>query len=456
MELAELQNKIPQLSNLLPSQREWLERLLFQMTFNKPATVNVVGAVSSGKSTMALAVAELFSDHYNVALLDASKTDLPQTLMQQWFGTAVMTEISLRSQIEQANPSSPLLLIVDNAEHLSAELREQLAGVATVQLEFSVEQLTGSDLVLVLNRLTNTDAAQLLKGQDVNDLDIAQRLADADGDISQLLKNNPVSTANTPITRSPAVNSYISLGAGAGLILLAVLFWYFSSASENSESRNVAVAPLESTEIVSETASATVATQDIEQVPAAALAEMSVEELPAADMQQPIQGATSTVEDKDEQATIDEEPLQSVAVDAVQQETLTEPAPSQEDVISDALPASEVNADIKLAGYQYDEPELLNYDKSHFALQLAVLSSDEAYQRFKKTYPTVSVVTYQRNWQGKRQLVLLQADYPDKVSARNMISKLPDALRATGPFIKSMQSVQTEIRFRPVEHVDQE
>lgn len=455
MELAELQSEIPRLTNLLPSQREWLERLLFQMTFNKPATVNVVGAVSSGKSTLALAVAELFSDYYNVALLDASKTDLPQTLMQQWFGASVLPEASLRSQIEQANTSLPLLLIVDNADQLPAELREELAGVAAVQLEFSVEQLTGCDVVLVLNRLTNADAAQLLKGQDVNDLDIAQRLADADGDISRLLKASPAIAVSSAMSRSPAVNSYISLGAGAGLILLAVLFWYFNSASDDAAIRKADVTSVETT--IPEPVSDTSAIPASDKVPATTSLEFTAEELPTTDMLQQTQDVTPAAEDEVAPVTIDEAPLQGGTVDfAQEQEQLTEESPSEEDNATATLSASELNADTKLAGYQYDESVLLSYDKSHFAVQLAVLSSDAAYQRFKNTYPSVPVVTYQRNWQGKRQFVLLLADYPDKASARNTISTLPDALRATGPFIKSIQSVQTEIRFRPIEHVNQD
>lgn len=451
MDLAKLQHKIPQLTNLLPSQREWMERLLFQMTFNKPASINVIGAVSSGKSTLALAVAELLSDDYNVALLDAAKPDLAQTLMQQWFGAVLLADKSLREQLEQAATSQPLLLIVDNAEYLSEEMRQQLTGVAAVQLEFSSEQIAECELVLVLNRITNIDAAQLLKGKGINDLDIAQRLAEADGNIAELIKARPAPVSSAPTVGSTSVNPYITLGAGAVLILLAALFWFFNSAPDEAKGGGATLPAQPVAEIQQSTLSDIETEQNAETQDTAVVQEQAVladEAMSQSTVAPEANGLTQS----EETPVIEQSDI--VVADAA--EAVDEQFVRNEISGDDGLSESAPHLDVGKTHYDYDEATLLSYDKTHFAVQLAVLSSDDAYRRFKQSYPGVAVVTYQRNWQGKRQLVLLQADYPDKVTARATIKELPEALRATGPFIKSIQSVQTEIRFRPAGQEQQE
>ena len=50
MDITELQARLAHMTQLLPSQREWLERLLFQLAFNQHNTVGVIGAAGSGKS----------------------------------------------------------------------------------------------------------------------------------------------------------------------------------------------------------------------------------------------------------------------------------------------------------------------------------------------------------------------------------------------------------------------
>ena len=72
MDITDLQTRLAQLDHLLPSQREWLERLLFQLAFNDHQLISILGSAGSGKSTLALAIAELLSDQYNIALLDTS------------------------------------------------------------------------------------------------------------------------------------------------------------------------------------------------------------------------------------------------------------------------------------------------------------------------------------------------------------------------------------------------
>ena len=103
MDITELQSRLTELEHLLPSQREWVERLLFQLAFNDVNYIEAVGAEGSGKSTLALALAELFSEQYNVALVSSATAmpELANQLMQQWFAVPAQADMGLQQQIAQ-------------------------------------------------------------------------------------------------------------------------------------------------------------------------------------------------------------------------------------------------------------------------------------------------------------------------------------------------------------------
>ena len=107
-----------------------------------------------------------------------------------------------------------------------------------------------------------------------------------------------------------------------------------------------------------------------------------------------------------------------------------------------------VQADNNVPVYVYQETSLLKLAKSDFAVQLAVLSSDAALTRFTAAYPELEVLSYQRQWQGKMQLVLVLAPFNSSEQAKQQMAQLPAALRATGPFVKSVQAIQAEIKAR--------
>ncbi len=60
--MSELQQKLTQIKGLLPSQRQWLERLVFQLEFNPYQLIYMVGGPGTGKTTLTLAIAELLSE----------------------------------------------------------------------------------------------------------------------------------------------------------------------------------------------------------------------------------------------------------------------------------------------------------------------------------------------------------------------------------------------------------
>ncbi len=423
MDTADLQTKLTQLTQLLPSQRECLDRLLFQLAFNQHKSIRIVGAEGTGKSVLALAMAELFSDRFNVALLDnkTKESDVTTHLMKQWFNLTASPDTPLTEQLNAAASSLPLLLIVDDADSFSDALLQKLHEQDCLLFCFARDDGQSDDLTLVLNTLTPEDAAQLLHHQQLNEVDIAQRLAYANGNIHLLLQALPTAVAaGTEEDNTSVVRRYKPiLVATAGVLLLAVLWWVMSGA-DNAQTPAPVVNTTQPDPIYSPVADKPVAETvvlDTEQYNATA--EQSQHTAPV--LQQP---------------EVDEPDLATPELAA-----------------SDEYPAADEQQPVarlseQTTEHQYDEIQLLAMDNQAFAVQLAVLSSDAAYQRFKLAYPELPVLAYMRSWQGQKQLVLLLADYVDKAAAKATIAALPPALTATGPFIKALQAVQTEINVR--------
>ena len=117
-----LQQRLTQYPGLLGSQRQLLQRLLLQLEFNQPDRLQLVGASGSGKSTLILTLADLCSEQFNVALVQAdaalAPVDLLKVLQQQWLGSAVMPR-TLPDFLAQLSKAEQYLLLVDDADHLN-------------------------------------------------------------------------------------------------------------------------------------------------------------------------------------------------------------------------------------------------------------------------------------------------------------------------------------------------
>ena len=451
MDITELQARLAQMTQLLPSQREWLERLLFQLAFNQHNTVGVIGAVGSGKSVLALATAELFSEQYNVAFLDnkVAESDVSSQLMQQWFSLAADLQLPLVEQVTAALSSQSLLLVVDDFDRFSAVLQQQLRQLPCLLLSFASDDLSNNDLTLVLNRLTSADAVQLLQSKQLDEQDIVKRLADVNGNMHDLLQ--PAQSeipSQVPPTLADA-KPYTKLAiASVVLVMLALLLWWMMSD------------PVKTNKPVMPAAAVKPITPAIVQPAVTVQPEVAVQ--PVAEQVTPIQADSDTGTAGLDATPAQLAPEQIVVADKTEQ--LAADVTNAVDILQNNKP--EVNAEqaaetelrsdkaliVELASeqqqYQLDEMSLLGAEREAFAVQLAVLSSEAAYQRFKSTYPALPVKAYQRNWQGQTQIVLLLVSFVEKDAARAQIKQLPAALRATGPFIKSLQAVQTEIKVR--------
>ncbi|MGP9800106.1 hypothetical protein [Rheinheimera sp. NSM] len=424
MDTTELQTKLATLSHLTPSQHEWLERLLFQLAFNDSRQIHATGAVGAGKSTLAMAVAELFSGQYNVAMLNPplDEAKAQQQLMQQWFGAVWQADSPLVTQVNAQASTLPLLLIIDDAEHFSNSFLQQLEALPCVLFCFSVQKVADNGLVLTLGQLTTADAEYLLQHENLNSIELAARLASADGNLHLLLQSATDSSSATEATEPPQPGfrlSTVQLASGvAVLLLIAVLAFMLWPEPE----KKVVRIPVVPTAVIP-------ASEPEEALPAELI--VSEEPVAEADIAEAAPQPMPTVQDEIVVAEIDD--ATSAITDDNQATVVVEPA----EVETTPPPAVD---------YLFDEVQLLAADKQQVALQLAVLSSDAALQRFKSAYPQLMTLTYQRSWQGKMQLVLLLAPFSNATAAKAERDQLPEALQATGPFVKTMQAVQAEIK----------
>jgi DamX protein len=448
MDITELQSRLPQLSHLLPSQREWLERLLFQLAFNDSDQIYIFGPVGAGKSTLAMAIAELFSEHFNIALLSSNidESQVPQQLMQQWFGKTAQADIAITEQITADLSQLPLLLIVDDAERYSTALTQQLNALASLQFYFSTQSPDSPGLTLTLNRITTADAEFLLHHAELNSIELAERLALAGGNIRLLLQPSErpglIKTAPDDTAPKPNKQRYATVALIVSA-LLAYALW-----PEPHKPRQATRQPIKQ-QIAPETqqdgvAPTGIAPADITPI-AIGQSEHTDPLLADADAKSSIVDAVSQRDDD----TLVPEPeitAQNTAVADIKADiTIESPAVASGQDEPDISSSADTTWSVL---YQHDETQLLSLQKHQVAVQLAVLSSEAALKRFKRNYPQLTTLSYQRNWQGKMQLVLLLAPFDDAPSAKAELKQLPEALRATGPFIKAVQAVQAEIRAR--------
>ncbi|MDX5407400.1 MAG: hypothetical protein LPK11_10260 [Chromatiaceae bacterium] len=454
MDITLLQQKLAQQTQLLPTQREWLERLLFQLAFNDVPQVEAPGAVGSGKSTLALATAELFSEQYNVALLDGKVAagKAGEQLMQQWFSQPLQPHTDLAQQVAAAQTTSPLLLIVDDAEQLPLAVLQQLADLPCLLIYFCSEPLRVAPLSLTLNRLTADDAAILLQHEALNSIELASRLAAADGNLHALLLPPRSPSATTAVDTVKSRIPLWAIGAGgAVVVLLLLLLWPAEDKAAKRPPLPTQPNITHSDNTTATTASSDTVTDDRISDFAAGVsdADVGLDNLSDPSSAAPDADALQTQTQSADTAEVTA-PAQAFSTAQPETEAVEDEAQSSPAHINDAANDKQqtVQADNDVPAYVYQETALLQMAKSNFAVQLAVLSSDAALKRFTAAYPELEVLSYQRQWQGKMQLVLVLAPFNSSEQAKQQMAQLPAALRATGPFVKSVQAIQAEIKAR--------
>ena len=539
--------KIAAMKGLLPTQRQWLERFAFQIEFNRPQLIEVIGGAGSGKSTLCLSIADLLSTQYNIALLTVeSHLTIPairQHLLEHWYGFAGDGRTSLTQAVAERRSSQPLALVLDHAEQLPPELWPELRNLPCLIIAAVEQGDAGADVQLQIPPLSLDDAEQLLEGSGFSTLSVAERLEQAQNNIHVLLNPQQRQTSVAPAFKTYSLlTPVLVFMLGLAVIASVVGFWWWSEqqrlAQPNAQTLTylpepeptVVKAPVISSADVKANVDALVA--DLETVPEsssqtaalakrddfntaqsmqsepisdpitaaqtdatndAALAEPRLSDSVAADMivdeatQQPdasskttdtqslgtvtdVSTATSNAqqndiatemaaESLDMNASIrDADLLEDAATElattnttdvtvsensGLQQSSQTQPDPA---ITTSSVIGSDSAARQQKAaayGYAYGEAELLSMSGQQYALQLVVFSNDAALRSFQQTFSQFKTLTYVRQKNGQRQLVVVLAPFADAQMARQKRQTLPPAL--ANAFVKPLADIHSEI-----------
>lgn len=232
--MSELQQKLTQIKGLLPSQRQWLERLVFQLEFNPYQRIHMVGGPGTGKTTLTLAIADLLSNQFNLALISAepelTAARVRQHVLEHWFGVCKDAGKPLLQLVGDRELTEPLALVIDNAENLPAELWAELADLPCLVIAASEQPEQTAELNLPLPALSLEDAQMLLEGAGLNTLTVADRMDTAMGNIHILLdpalarRQQP----KTEIKPASLAKPLLVFTLGMALIGAVVFFWFWT------------------------------------------------------------------------------------------------------------------------------------------------------------------------------------------------------------------------------------
>jgi septal ring-binding cell division protein DamX len=457
MKIRSLQQQLDQNSYLLPSQRDLLSRLLFQLAFNDFDRLAIVGAAGSGKSTLALVLAELFSEcqemPVNVALVQSplSLQQLSKQLSQQWFATEQLDAESLLARCSTDNATEYVLLL-DDADTLDLSCWALLEQLPARLFCFISQPDPRFQLNLTIPALSLVDSQQLLQEQQLDPLALAERFALSQGNLHLLLQMPLSATrdgaSNTSVTRTKKVaaqsGSFPWLAAVALIAVVAI-----AAVSWLGHTPSTTLPPLPTS-----TAADTAVTANIPR--AELMPDLPEQSLSTAEMIEPETPAFASVtvsETTDHVNLVAEhssdaipeqvaEPVTAVATE------IPVAAPEQAPVTIKPTPEAKpqtvrATATVKPAGSA--ATALAALAATERLVQLAVLSDDAALKRFQQQYPGLQYQLYQRQQQGRQQWVLVAGPFKNNAAASAYIAQLPAKLRDAGPFIRTARSVQQDL-----------
>lgn len=95
------------------------------------------------------------------------------------------------------------------------------------------------------------------------------------------------------------------------------------------------------------------------------------------------------------------------------------------------------------------EKWLMSLDEAKYTLQMLGASEEESVQKFLARYPSLKEIAYYRTTHDKRDwYVVVYGVFPSKESAKQELGRLPRQLQASGPWARTLASVQKEISQR--------
>ncbi len=234
--MSHLQQKLTKIQGLLPSQRSWLERLVFQLEFNPYQLIHMVGPSGSGKTTLTLAIADLLSNEFNLALIKAepelNAVRVRQHIIEHWFGGTCKDANRTLLQLVGDRPlKEPLALVIDQAEQLPVELWAELAELPCLVIAATEQADAHAELNLPLPALTLNDAEILLEASELSTLSVADRLDNAQGNIHLLLDPSLKRQLQpSKVEVKPASLAYPLAVFSVGMLVIAavVVFWLWT------------------------------------------------------------------------------------------------------------------------------------------------------------------------------------------------------------------------------------
>lgn len=458
MKIRSLQQQLDQNSYLLPSQRDLLSRLLFQLAFNDFDRLAIVGAAGSGKSTLALVLAELFSESQempvNVALVQSplSLQQLSKQLSQQWFATEQLDTESLLARCRTDNATEYVLLL-DDADTLDLSCWALLEQLPVRLFCFVPQPDPRFQLNLTIPALSLVDSQQLLQQQQLDPLALAERFALSQGNLHLLLQM-PLIATKTSATRDGASNTSVArtkkVAAQSGsfpwlaaVALIAVVA--IAAVSWLGHTPSTTLPPLPTS-----TAADTAVTANIPR--AEVMPDLPEQSLSTAEMIEPETPAFASVtvsETTDHVTLVAEHNSDAISEQAAEEETaVATEMPVAAPVATKPTPEVQpqtvrATATVKPAGSA--ATALAALAATERLVQLAVLSDDAALKRFQQQYPGLQYQLYQRQQQGRQQWVLVAGPFKNNAAAAAYIAQLPAKLRDAGPFIRTARSVQQDL-----------
>ena len=454
MKIRSLQQQLDQNSYLLPSQRDLLSRLLFQLAFNDFDRLAIVGAAGSGKSTLALVLAELFSEcqemSVNVALVQSplSLQQLSKQLSQQWFATEQLDSESLLARCRTDNTSEYVLLL-DDADTLDLSCWALLEQLPARLFCFVPQPDPRFQLNLTIPALSLVDSQQLLQEQQLDPLALAERFALSQGNLHLLLQM-PLIATKTSATRTKKVEAqsgafpWLAAVALIAVVAIAAVSWLgrkppttlpplpTSTAPDKAVTANTPQA-----ELMPDTPEPLLSGAEMIEPEALALASVTAAEITDPGTL-PIESNSDAIPEqvaKEATTVAAETPVaapEQVPV-ATKPAAVVLPQPVRATATTTAKPAG--SAASALAALAATER----------LVQLAVLSDEAALKRFQQQYPGLQYHLYQRQQQGRQQWVLVAGPFKNNAAASAYIAQLPAKLRDAGPFIRTARSVQQDL-----------
>jgi septal ring-binding cell division protein DamX len=461
MKIRGLQQQLAANTYLLPSQRELLTRLLFQLAFNDFSHLAVIGAEGSGKSTIALVLAELLSEcqemPVNVALvrLPAAGAELIQQLAQQWFATPALTAADFTVRIK-VQPEAEFVLLLDNADLLQADDWQWLQQLPIRIFSFRQQPDERMQLNLSIPVFTLADSQQVLQAEQLDAISLAERFARSQGNLHRLLqpdsRRGSRSQLSTKTKRGfPWPLALVTLV----LSTVAASIWMLPTATEpplvtvpTTITEQATGRPVEPIGLLpaSEVTDSEAITVE-RALPAEAAAVVTAPDVTAPDSAVVSGGELPNSEQQNDQQ---QKVVDSALVAAEQPETTVRGIEAAKtsgviDAGASAKAAPTVRAEVTESAVTTVKHPILNWSASKRLVQLAVLSEPAAVERFQRDFPTVEHQVYQRRWQGREQWVIVAGPFDNNNLALQHIERLPARLKTSGPFSKTVRSVQQEI-----------